>query len=198
MEIFIVVLLGAFIGWVTNYIAIKMLFRPRREIDLKIVKIQGLIPKRQREIATAIAEIVENELISIKDIITNLKDDELDSALEDFVDSALEKKLKESILKSFPKLSIFLTDSMIDRVKNIIKTSLLENKDSFIQFISGYLEEKVDFGEIVRNKVESFSFDKLEKVVFGLTKKEMKHIEIIGAILGGLIGIAQYLVFRFV
>ncbi len=198
MEIFIVVLLGAFIGWVTNYIAIKMLFRPRREIDLKIIKIQGLIPKRQKEIATAIAEIVENELISIKDIITNLKDDELDSALEDFVDSALEKKLKESILKSFPKLSIFLTDSMIDRVKNIIKTSLLENKDSFIQFISGYLEEKVDFGEIVRNKVESFSFDKLEKVVFGLTKKEMKHIEIIGAILGGLIGIAQYLVFRFV
>ena len=40
-------LIGAFIGLVTNWIAIRLLFRPRR----RMLGFQGLIPKYRREIA---------------------------------------------------------------------------------------------------------------------------------------------------
>ena len=43
---------GAVIGWLTNFIAIKFLFLPRK----KILGIQGLIPSRKELLAEKIAE----------------------------------------------------------------------------------------------------------------------------------------------
>ncbi|MBI2451985.1 DUF445 family protein [Candidatus Pacearchaeota archaeon] len=45
-------LTGAIIGYVTNWVAIKMLFWPRK----KIFGIQGLVPKRKEEIAARIGK----------------------------------------------------------------------------------------------------------------------------------------------
>ena len=55
----IMVSVGTLIGWFTNYLAIKLLFRPQREINFLLFKIQGLIPKRRDEITENIAVVVE-------------------------------------------------------------------------------------------------------------------------------------------
>ena len=52
MKLVIMVIISAAIGWITNWVAIKMLFRPHNEINLGLFKIQGLIPKRRAEIGT--------------------------------------------------------------------------------------------------------------------------------------------------
>ncbi len=46
---------------------------------------------------------------------------------------------------------------------------------------------------MVQTKVERFSMDKLEQVLFGIMKKEFRFIEIMGAVLGFAIGIFQSL-----
>ena len=58
MDIFIKyiipILVGGFIGWFTNYLAIKMLFRPYKEIRVFGIKLPftpGLIPKEKERIA---------------------------------------------------------------------------------------------------------------------------------------------------
>lgn len=45
IKLLLIVGIGAGIGWVTNYVAIKMLFRPYKEINLGLFKIQGLLPR---------------------------------------------------------------------------------------------------------------------------------------------------------
>jgi uncharacterized membrane protein YheB (UPF0754 family) len=49
----------------------------------------------------------------------------------------------------------------------------------------------MDVKELVREKVEAFSSDKLEEILFSIMRKEFRFIEIIGAILGFLIGCIQ-------
>lgn len=51
-EFIILPLTGALIGFITNYIAIKLLFYPQKPI----AGIQGLIPKRKEKLAESIAE----------------------------------------------------------------------------------------------------------------------------------------------
>jgi uncharacterized membrane protein YheB (UPF0754 family) len=53
------------------------------------------------------------------------------------------------------------------------------------------LEKSLDVKELVREKVEAFSSDKLEEILFSIMRKEFRFIEIIGAILGFLIGCTQ-------
>lgn len=198
MKIAVAILIGAFIGWITNYIAIKMLFRPHKEVNFLFFRIQGLIPKRRDAIACGISETIEKELLSIKDVLEHLESDELDSKLEEFVDDILDKKLKETIISNFPMASIFLTEGVLEKIKKAIKDTILGNKTEIIQLFSTYIEEKVDVAKIVREKISDFSLDKLEEIIFNLAKNELKHIEVIGAILGGAIGLIQYFVLLYI
>lgn len=198
IKLFLIVGIGAMIGWITNYIAIKMLFRPYKEMNFLFFKIQGLIPKRRSEIAVSIADTVQKELISLKDITNSLNADELEEKMGAVIDKILEEKLESEITKKFPMLAMFLSDEIINKIKSMIKTSILENKETIINMFTSYLEEKVDFKKIIIENVEAFSLEKLEKITYSLAKKELKHIEVIGAILGGIIGIFQFAISLFV
>lgn len=198
MKILVSVVIGALIGWITNYIAIKMLFRPYKEVNLIFFKIQGLIPKRKNEIGEGIADTIDKELLSIKDIIGQLNDEEFFKKLEALIDSVMEKDLKAKIKEKFPFMQLFLSDSVLNEIKQTIKNIVLENKEEVITFFSSYVEEKANFKQIIVDKISSFSLEKMEKLIFELANKELKHIEIIGAILGAIIGVFQYLAFIFI
>lgn len=198
MKILVSVVIGALIGWITNYIAIKMLFRPYKEVNLIFFKIQGLIPKRKNEIGEGIADTIDKELLSIKDIIGQLNDEEFFKKLEALIDSVMEKDLKAKIKEKFPFMQLFLSDSVLNEIKQTIKNIVLENKEEVIAFFSSYVEEKANFKQIIVDKISSFSLEKMEKLIFELANKELKHIEIIGAILGAIIGVFQYLAFIFI
>lgn len=198
LKCFLLVLIGAMIGWITNFIAIKMLFRPYKEINFFFFKIQGLLPKRKNEIGKSIAEVVENELVSIKDIISEISADDLEKNMSGIIDKILESKLKEEILKNFPMAAFFLSDSMLEKIKGIIKQSILDNKEEMIRAFGEYLESKVDIKKIITEKVDGFSLEKVEEIIISLAKKELKHIEYIGAVLGAVIGFAQFAVVSFI
>ena len=198
MKLVIMVIISAAIGWITNWVAIKMLFRPHNEINLGLFKIQGLIPKRRAEIGTGIADVIQNELISIKDVIANIDREEFSKRLNDLIDDILEKNLKTKVKEKFPVMQMFFSDKMAKDVSNTIKGIVMENQEKIFEIFSNYAEENIDFSTIIKDKISNFSLDKLEEIINGLAKKELKHIEVIGAILGAFIGLVQYFITLFV
>ena len=193
-QLLIMIFISATIGWITNWVAIKMLFRPHKEINFGLFKIQGLIPKRKAEIGSGIANIIQNELISVKDVISNIDREEFSKRLNSSIDRVLEKNLKGKVKEKFPVLQMFFSDRMAKDVSNTIKDIIMENQEKIFEIFSNYAEENIDFEIIISDKISNFSLDKLEEIVTLLAKKELKHIEVIGAILGGLIGVAQCLI----
>lgn len=198
LKCFLLVFIGAMIGWITNFIAIKMLFRPYEEVNLIFFKIQGLLPKRRNEIGNSIAEVVNNELVSVKDIISKISPEDIEENIGLIVDRILESRLKEEIVKNFPMAAFFLSDSMLEKIKHIMKQSILDHKEEMINVFAEYLENKVDIKSIIVEKVNGFSLEKIEEIIITLAKKELKHIEYIGAVLGGIIGLVQFAVVTFI
>ena len=193
-QLLVMILISGAIGWITNWVAIKMLFRPHREINFGLFKIQGLIPKRKAEIGSGIANIIQNELISVKDVISNIDREEFSKRLNKLIDEVLNKNLKKKVKEKFPFLQVFFTDKVAKDIGNAIKSIIIENQEKIFEIFSNYAEENIDFEIIISDKISNFSLDKLEEIITLLAKKELKHIEVIGAILGGLIGVAQYLI----
>ena len=193
-QFLVMILISGAIGWITNWVAIKMLFRPHKEINFGLFKIQGLIPKRRAEIGSGIANIIQNELISVKDVISNIDREEFSKRLDSSIDKVLEKNLKAKVKEKFPVLQMFFTDRMAKDVSNTIKDIIMENQEKIFEIFSNYAEENINFEVIISDKISNFSLNKLEEIITLLAKKELKHIEVIGAILGGLIGVAQYLI----
>ena len=69
MRFIVPMIVGGIIGYITNWLAIKMLFRPHKEIRILGVKLPftpGLIPKESRRVAKSIGATVGENLLSPK------------------------------------------------------------------------------------------------------------------------------------
>lgn len=196
IQLAIMVFVGILIGWFTNYLAIKLLFRPHKEVNFLFFKIQGLIPKNRDKISENIAETIEKELISVKYITEKLKDNDVinDEVLDKLLDKIIGEKLKKSILEKNPLLKMFLNDSVIEKIKAYFKKAILENKEEIVEEILKIAEDKIDFKEIMLEKMKNFSLEEMEKIILSVSKNELKHIEIIGGVLGGIIALFQFFI----
>ncbi|MBK8207688.1 MAG: DUF445 family protein [Planctomycetes bacterium] len=59
-RVFFAVSIGGLVGFATNWVAIKMLFHPR----VRVFGVQGVVPKRRKELARSVGETLEEHLIS--------------------------------------------------------------------------------------------------------------------------------------
>jgi uncharacterized membrane protein YheB (UPF0754 family) len=186
---------GALIGWFTNYLAIRLLFRPYNEINLVIFKLQGLIPKRRHELAVNIAEVIETELISIREIGDKLDTSSFEYGdLDEFLDRLVKEKIKAELLEKNPFLKMFMNDGILNKMRDYIKKLILDNKDELFQLLLKSIEKNVDLKGHIIEKMDNFSLREIEDIIIKISKKELKHIEILGGILGGIIAVFQYLI----
>ena len=195
LEFLLMVSVGALIGWFTNYLAIKLLFRPYNEINFVFFKLQGLIPKRRHEIAVNIADVIETELISIKEIGAKFDISSFDqSDLNKFIDKLVTEKVKAELLEKNPFLKMFVNDSMLRKIGDYIKKLILENKEDLFELLIKAIEKNIDLKEHIIEKMDNFSLKEIEDIIIKISKKELKHIEILGGVLGGIIAVFQYLI----
>jgi len=91
---------GAVIGYFTNYIAVKMLFRPYNPIKIgkwTLPFTPGVIPRRKGDLARAIGNAIENNLLSGNDIQAMLTSPEMCASVAQGVWNEIEKLLDSGI-----------------------------------------------------------------------------------------------------
>lgn len=96
-----------------------------------------------------------------------------------------------------PMLALVLNKSIKEKIKNTLLEQFEEALPDMIDNLSEKLERSIDIEKTVSEKVAAFSTDKLEQILFSILKKEFRFIEVIGAVLGFLIGVAQLLMLKF-
>lgn len=136
MKFIIPIIVGAIIGYITNWFAIKMLFRPHYEkkfLGMHVPFTPGLIPKEKSRIAKSVGETVGAYLLSPEIIMKSISNDKNNDKVKTWVEHNI-KNLKESN-KSIKDLVINIDEekcnNMIDTVeKNVTNfiCSEIENK----------------------------------------------------------------------
>ncbi len=183
--------ISGFIGWVTNWVAIKMLFHPRNPVRILGMTIQGIFPKRQAQFAMKLGKLVSEELLSFKDIEHKIVSPEnlqkLMPVVETHVDDFLRKKLSDV----FPVISMFIGEKTISQLKGHFMNELEALFPILMKRYMGHLQAELDLEKIVTEKVAGFSSDKLEEILMSIMSKEFRFVEILGGVLGFIIGMIQ-------
>lgn len=181
-------LIGAAIGWITNWLAVKLIFRPHRPVNLLGYKIQGVIPKRRAELARSVGQVVERELISAEDIILAVKSVENMERISAAAAVTIRGRIMDRLPALIP-LSVkrVISDAITDQVRREIPSVIEEMFDRF----STMMKEKVCFQSMVEDRINEFSLDRLEQMVLSVSSRELRHIEMLGGVLGFLIGLTQ-------
>jgi uncharacterized membrane protein YheB (UPF0754 family) len=184
---------GAFIGWLTNYVAIKMLFRPREPWRFLGLSLQGVMPKRQRDIALKIGEVVEEELLKSEDILNAINSEELRAYLAVVIETRIDRFLRERLFRGEFLYAKVLAREAVQRVKRALITELVNLFPIEVDAAIKQLVEKVDIRKIVAMRVEQFEFEQLEKLVYRVASTELNWVVYLGGVLGFMIGLLQVL-----
>ena len=185
--------ISAFIGWFTNWIAIKMLFHPRLPKKILGVTFQGIFPKRQQQFAMKLGKLVSNELLSFNEIEQKITNPQNVEKLLPMLEAHIDVFLKEKLTAQIPMLAMFVGEKTIAQVKGVFMTELQELFPLLMKQYMGTLQQELDLEKIVTEKVGKFSSDKLEEILNQIMSTEFRFVEIIGGVLGFLIGIVQVL-----
>ena len=72
LQVICMPVVGALIGWITNRLAVMLIFRPYKPVRLLGYTFQGVVPKRRLELAEKIGAVIEKELLSMEDLVAML------------------------------------------------------------------------------------------------------------------------------
>lgn len=131
--------IGLIIGYVTNNIAIKMLFRPLKPVYIgkrRLPFTPGLIPKEKERIAKTIGGVVSTELLDNDTINKTLLSDGIISGITGLVEKLFNKmKLSDNTVREelYQKLDKDLVDNMTGQAEEDI-AALIHNKLSKFNF----------------------------------------------------------------
>ncbi|MFZ9687235.1 MAG: DUF445 domain-containing protein [Chitinophagaceae bacterium] len=187
-------IISAYIGWFTNWIAIKMLFHPREPKKILGITFHGIFPKRQRQFAEKLGILVSTELLSFKEIEQKITSTDNVNKLMPFVETKVDEFLRVKLSDAFPVISMFIGENTIQQLKGIFMQELQLIFPQVINKHVKHLESELDLEKIVIEKVSGFSSDKLEQILNQIMSKEFRFVEILGAVLGFIIGILQILI----
>ncbi len=185
-------LIGAAIGWLTNRLAIQMLFRPRRPLRVLGLRLQGLIPRRQGELAVRVAEIVEQELFSQHLIRNEVRKMDLQPHLEQLAANIVWDRIAPR-LRQIPLLGKFVNDRILTNLNKLALEALAGETEPLLERVSMEVERHIAVRRIVEEKMRAFDLDQLERIVRRLAREEFQRIELLGGVIGFCIGAAQSL-----
>lgn len=185
-------IVGALIGWLTNEVAVRMLFRPKNPVPIPLsgLTLQGVLPRRHADLAESIGKTVADDLLPATELIDRLDvgalRTDLVTAVADHVDNRLQGVAR------------LLPGNLRTRLSGYLREVVEREADTFMEAVLVEVRERVashiDVQEIVTEKMLQLNLDELEVLARRIAGKELQAIVIFGAVLGFLIGLLQMVV----
>lgn len=154
--------IGAIIGYATNWIAVKMLFRPHKEVKVfgwKLPFTPGVIPKGQGRLARAVGRVVEEQLLTREVLEEELLAEEKKQKIKEMVGEWVEnQKQSETTIKTVAETIV-----SEDVVEDFIDTTEEKITDVIFEKI-----QEMDPGHMIAEKVLEAAKEKLADSMLGM------------------------------
>jgi uncharacterized membrane protein YheB (UPF0754 family) len=169
--------IGAVIGYVTNYVAIKLLFKPYRPVKVAGITLfpQGVIPREKKALAFKVGSMVKEYILSEEEIKKIILSPKVKAEIDTFIDNKVELMLSKNITEFVSK------EELTEKLTVLIEKFISEKFSMFASFINGSMIknifDSVDFnipldsfidkkqaGEAVKSEIVKFIETEVPKI----------------------------------
>ena len=193
--IYLIPFIGAFAGWLVNYLAVKLLFSPSVPKSFLGIQFQGILPKNQKKIADSLGKLANEEVKPyINELETKITSASNIDKMMPFVEKHIDHFLRVKLAERMPVISMFIGESTIAELKSVF---LEELKELFPELMKNYIDgmkEDMDVEQLVAAKIEAIQTNQLEallKHAFGI---QLNALGIFSGTIGFVIGLIQLLI----
>lgn len=172
-----------------------MLFRPHHPKRFLGITLHGLVPRRQKEIAASLGAMIEKNLFSHADVQQALSSKETSEEAASFLNEQIDLFVQK-LGSQNPMVGMFLQGPLLEQVKGMLSAQMAERFPIFVERVVQRAESGLNVSAIVQSKIEGFDLTKLEEIIHEISAKELKTIEVLGGVLGFLVGLVQLAVMQ--
>jgi len=181
---------GALIGWFTNWLAVRFLFYPYRPVCLPFTSycLQGMLPKYRLELAKSIGSLIQKNLLPVDSLLDYLNSEEMNAEMVYLAILTVRAKVMDKLPAFLPSaVKRLLSDLIAEQVQKELPSLLKELVNRYREKLEG----EFTLASIIEDRLNNLDLKQLEAIVVQVTGRELRHIEIIGGVLGFFIGICQ-------
>lgn len=190
-------LISAFVGWSTNFLALKMMFYPMEFVGIKpIFGWQGLIPAKRKEMAEIAAELVLGKLLNAKELAAKLEAKQLTKVMERRLKQVLRKIVDEVMRESAPKVWASMPVHGKNLVYARIEADIPNIVNNMVDDFKHNVEEIIDIKELVVTKLME-SPEIINEIFLKSGEKEFPFVEHSGFIFGLLFGFPTMVIWMY-
>jgi uncharacterized membrane protein YheB (UPF0754 family) len=191
--VFVIPFIAGFIGWFTNWLAVKALMFPVEFVGIPpVFGWQGVMPKNAVEMSLSFSKLIREKLIDMDALFRDMKhgdNDELDRLVE---------KVSNQVIEEFstniaPDKWERAREKLREYISNLIRKNVREMVEELMDRIGDQAQDIVDIDKIMTDSMEK-DRSLMGAILFEIATPEFKFIEMSGLYFGFAFGVVQMLV----
>jgi uncharacterized membrane protein YheB (UPF0754 family) len=188
---------GFLVGWLTNWIALKIIFRPLYPKRVGPLVLQGLFLKRQPEVAVSFAHVTCVEILNTETMWESILNGPKHKNFQ-YLLRTHALIFTEHLMGGLRPLILSTLDSnMISLLQEDIASKVVEALPSIIELSFDYTTKTIDLETIMCTTLKGLPPEEYEGVLHPAFEEDELTLILVGGVLGLLVGVAEVFMFRY-
>jgi uncharacterized membrane protein YheB (UPF0754 family) len=191
-SVWIMPIFGGLTGWFSDWLALKMVFRPRQPTRyLGLFTWQGLFLRRRHEVATDYARLIAQRVLTPEAIMDAL----LTGPLSDRLYAMIQREVSDAVDREAGLAQPFVVGAVGTQqflaVKRAVAARVIETLPEAMRHAHGYVAEALDLENILAEKMRRLTAEEFEALLRPAFQQDEWILIAVGAVLGFLVGELQ-------
>ncbi|GBL04104.1 DUF445 domain-containing protein [Glaciecola sp. KUL10] len=187
---------GLLVGYLTNWLALKIIFEPKQPIKFLGFSIQGMFLKRQHEVSRVYADIIESKLMTSKNIMDIALHGSGSEHLLELIELHVNDAIERYIAVAQPYFAIGVGSDSYYKMKEVASRRIFEDSEKYLPYAFAYTNDALNIGDDLCERMRALTPEEFEGVLRPAYEADEWKLIVTGALLGMGAGFMQlYLVF---
>lgn len=182
---------GLVVGFVSDWIALQLLFWPKQPRRVLGLKVQGLFLKRQQEVARDYGELIAKQIITPHHIIEEILHGPASDKVIALVQRHVTQMVDEQAGIARPLVALAIGSKRYQAIKQIVAEKLVQRLPEALRNVERYAERAMDIRGTVVSKMQELTPEEFEGLLRPAFKEDEWSLIAVGAALGFLVGELQ-------
>ncbi|WP_406691470.1 DUF445 domain-containing protein [Saccharopolyspora sp. ID03-671] len=185
---------GLFTGWFTDWLALKMIFRPQQPTTyLGLFEWQGLFLKRRKEVSEAYGELIAKEIVTPRNVIEAVLRGPLSDKVLALVTRKVDEELNRRTSIAKPLVVFAVGGRRYQDLKGRIAEMVMGRLPETMSYIEDYAADAMDIRNTLVSKMQELDAEEFEELLRPAFREEEWMLIATGALLGFAVGEVQVL-----
>lgn len=185
-------LFGLFIGWFTDWLALKMIFHPRYPVRyFGMFEWQGLFLKRRAEVSEAYAGLIAKEIITPHNVIEAVLRGPLSDKVLGLIQRQVDQELSKQASIAKPLVVLAVGSKRYQDMKLGISEQIMRRLPDTMRYVEDYAEDAMDIRNVLVEKMKDLDEEEFEGLLRPAFQQDEWILIATGAVLGAAVGELQ-------